>query len=333
LSAATCLVTGATGSIGPVVVRTLHGAGYQIRTLSLDAQEAGLFPQDVEEHVGSIIDLALVEKVARNCELIVHLAALLHLTDHTRASYEEYRKINVEGTDCVIRSALGNGVKRVIFFSTISVYGKSSGETFSEDSVPRPDSLYAMTKLEAEKIVLGAKSTDRRSMGTVLRMAAIYGPRVKGNYLKLLRSLARKRFVPIGNGNNRRTLLYDHDAAAAVLLAARHPAAAGRVYNVTDGGCHSMREIIDVMSRALGQSPPKWHLPMRPVRLAAGTLEHLAQLAGKESPINRAMIDKYAEDLAVSGERIRLDLGFKPGFDLAQGWRETVLKMRQAGTL
>ena len=57
------------------------------------------------------------------------------------------------------------------------------------------------------------------------------------------------RFVPVGDGRNRRTLVYDKDVAKATVLAMEHPAAAGRIYNVTDGNFHTLNEIILAICR------------------------------------------------------------------------------------
>jgi UDP-glucose 4-epimerase len=224
-------------------------------------------------------------------------------------------------------------VKRLVFFSTIAVYGQSASQVFDEGSPPQPDSFYARSKLEGERIVLEAKRHDGEALGAVLRMSAVYGTRIKGNYRRLLESLARKIFVPLGDGRNRRTLIYDRDAARAALLAARHPAAAGKIYNVTDGQYHSVEEIIRVICTSLGRNVPRVRLPVAPARRAVGILEDLARTTGIKLPIGRTTIDKYMEDLAVSGERIQRELGFQAEFDLVRGWAETILERRQAGKL
>jgi nucleoside-diphosphate-sugar epimerase len=72
-------------------------------------------------------------------------------------------------------------------------------------------------------------------------------------------------------------------------------------------------------------------LPITPVRFAAGVLEDGARYFGRRSPITRATIDKYTEDIAVSSQRIQTELGFKPHFDMESGWRETVQEMRFNG--
>ncbi len=323
----------ATGAVGPRVVRALREAGCSIRTLSLDPPPAGWLADDVEVRFDDVTDPASVRSAMQGVEGVVHMAALLHIVNPPPELREKYERVNVGGTATVVDAAIEEGVKRVVLFSTIAVYGNSISGILSEDTQPQPDTFYAQTKLAAERIVLGAKSPDGKLIGTVLRLGAVYGSRIKGNYRKLLQSLARGRFVPIGDGRNQRTLIYDKDVARATVLAVQHPSAAGQVYNVSDGQFHTLNEIITTMCQALGRTPPRVALPVEPVRVAAGILEDAARLIGRQSPIGRATIDKYTEDAAVSSKRIQTELGFVPQFDLAAGWRETVSEMRQMGEL
>ncbi|MFH1954125.1 MAG: NAD-dependent epimerase/dehydratase family protein [Pseudomonadota bacterium] len=143
-----------------------------------------------------------------------------------------------------------------------------------------------------------------------------------------MKALAKGRFIPIGDGENRRTLIYDRDVARAAVLAAGHPAAAGKIFNVSDGQFHTLNEIIEVMCRSLGRRCPHISVPVAPVRFAVGVLEDAARLFECKFPIGRATIDKYTEDVAVDSQRIRRELGFVPRYDLVEGWRETVEEMR-----
>jgi len=102
---------------------------------------------------------------------------------------------------------------------------------------------------------------------------------------------------------------------------------------VTDGRFHALAEIIAAMSMALGRTPPRFALPVKPARWAVGCLEDASKWIGHATPLGRAIIDKYIEDIAVSGEKIRVSLDFCPHYDLLSGWRETVEGMRQAGEL
>lgn len=157
--------------------------------------------------------------------------------------------------------------------------------------------------------------------------------RIKGNYERLTHALARNRFIPVGNGLNRRTLVYDKDVGRAAVLAVSHPAAAGEVFNVTDGTFNSVQDIISAICAALGRKSPRFPLPLPPIRFAAGLMEDTAKALGFRTPLNRAMVDKYTEDIAVSGEKICSLLGFKPEYDLISGWKKTIQEMRRNGDL
>lgn len=327
------LVTGATGALGPIVAEMLHHSGYAVRALCRISPEPGLLPESTEVRLGDIAEGEIVRSAATGADIVLHIAALLHIVNPPQNLRCEYERINVGGTANVVAASLEAGVGRLVFFSTTAVYGSGNGRIFDEDTPPQPDTLYAKTKLRAESFVLQAQRTDGRPLGTVLRLAAVYGSRVKGNYRRLLQALARGRFIPIGSGRNRRTLVHEYDVARAALLASRHPAAAGQVFNVTDGNFYTLKEIISAICAALGRRPPRFPLPAGPVRLTAGIIEQLARLLGRRSPVQRATVDKYLEDVAVEGSRLQRELGFVPQYDLITGWRETIQEFSRMGHL
>jgi nucleoside-diphosphate-sugar epimerase len=330
---ATYLVTGATGAIGPRLVHTLSEAGHRVRILSRGAPPAGLMPSDVEMYLGDIIDPLAVQSAMQGVDVVMHLAALLHIADPSPDLRERYQQVNGGGTDTVVHAAIQEGVRRLVLFSTISIYGCTNGQVVTEDTPPQPDTLYGQTKLAAEHIVLQARRSNGQSLGTVLRLGPVYGTRMKGNYRRLVHAVARGWFIPIGGGANRRPLIYDRDVAQAAMLAAQHPDAAGRVYNLCDGQFYMLNDIITTMCEALGRQPPRFVLPIRPVRWAVGLLEETGRLVGYQSPIGRATIEKYIEDLPVDSRRIQTELGFTPRFDLRTGWQETIEEMRRNGEL
>lgn len=325
------LVTGATGAVGPVVVEHLVASGMTVRALVHSTPAVGLLPTAVELVTGDITKPDTLDAAAAGCDAIVHLAALLHINDPSPALRELYEAINVQGTANLLQTAQAQGVERFVFLSTIAVYGKagraSESPLIDETTEPEPDSLYGETKLRAEALVLQARMPDDQPLGVVLRPAAIYGTRVKGNYQRLLWGLARGRFLPIGKGTNRRTLIYEHDLAAAVCLALYHPAAVGKIYNVTDGTTPTLHEIIAAICTALQRPFPRWTLPLAPVRLSVGLLEDGLRLVGCTSPIGQTTLDKYCEEIRVDGSRIQDELGFIPQTTLAAGWRAVAAEL------
>jgi nucleoside-diphosphate-sugar epimerase len=327
------LITGATGAVGPIIVDAFHATGCSIRTLSIDPPPFGIWSDDVETLIGDVTDEVAVVYAMQGVDAIVHMAALLHIVNPPSQLRERYERVNVGGTATVVEAAINAGVKRIVLFSTIAVYGPSDGCLLNEMSPTHPDTFYAHTKRAAEQIVLGAKNADGQPLGTVLRLGAVYGSRIKGNYERLTHALARHRFIPIGNGLNRRTLVYDKDVGRATMLAVFHPDAAGRIFNVTDGAFHTLKDIIESICSALGRKPPRLSLPAGLSRVLASGIEKGSQSIGLKPPALRVMIDKYTEDIAVDGSLIQKDLGFGPQYDLKTGWEETIKEMRRSGEL
>jgi UDP-glucose 4-epimerase len=326
------LVTGATGAIGPSVVRILNDANLRVRTLSTTPPQPNLLSPEVEIFTGDVTDPDTVAAAVRDVDAIIHLAGLLHILNPTDSLREQYERVNVTGTKNLMAASLAGNVRRFVFVSTIAVYAYGTGEVLNEETTPHPSTPYAESKLRAERIVLEGRR-DGHPIGTVLRLAAVYGSRVKGNYRRLLYSLARRRFVPLGSGANRRTLVHDSDVARAAMLALTCPNAAGRIFNVSDGTFHTLNDIVATICQALGRRRPSLTLPVRPAHIAAGILEDMQRLVGRNPKIGRSTIDKYTEDVAVDSTRIQRELGFVPQMNLAAGWAQTIREMRADGDL
>lgn len=309
LAVPSALVTGVSGVLGSVLVRHLLRAGWMVRGACRRPPQV----EGVEPIPADILDTDAMRRGARGVDVVFHLAAAVDTL--SRRDDELMRRANVEGTMSVARAAREEGVGRLVYFSTTAVYGSTHRSIADERSAPDPESPYARTKLEAEKIVL-----DDRA-GVVLRVAAVYGPSVPGRYVALAR-LHRGGVLQIV-GTNRRTLVFENDLADAAILAASHSAACGRIFNVTDGTSHSLTAITSAMRAALGRTRPA-------MRLSADILAR--QFARLGDPFSHtalvSAVRKVAEDSAVDGAAIQRELGFVPRWDLDAGWRATIAAWR-----
>ncbi len=326
------LVTGASGSIGLQFVNILQHNSFSVRILSRKALPSHLFEKPVESVVGDMTDNDCLKKAICNVEIVFHLAAKLHINNPDEKDLEDYINVNVKGTVALVRAAEKYGVRRFIYISTISVYGNTKSFQVADELSPlKLSTYYARTKYEAEKYVLGAKNlTTNTQIGIVLRAASVYGPNMKGNYVSLIRALRKNLFLPIGKGLNRRTLIYIDDLISACLVAAKHPKAPGRIFNVTDGQPHSFSEIIETVCKCLHKRPPRFFIPFNVAYYLTYILEKFAKLVNKRSPVTTILLDKLTEDLAVSSLKIEKELGFKPKFDLKAGFSKT-LNQKQVG--
>ena len=299
-------MTGATGAIGPVLVQSLLVQGWSIRVLCRTPPLAGLLHQSVDVRIGDIAKSDDVAAAVGEVSTVFHLAGHLHNPRPSPAEAVLYETVNVEGARNVARAAVAHGAS-VIHFSSIAVYGATHGEPVDEQTPVRPAGPYATTKRRSEEILL-----DAGLKVSVLRLAAVYGRRMKGNYRRLVDALRRHRFVAVGQGSNRRTLVHERDVTRAAILAADRVNEVNGVFNVTDGRTHAMREILAAICSALGRPEPRLRIPESLARTAARGLgqSHL--------------IDKYLETVEVKGEHIQTALGFSPEFDLTAGWRDAI---------
>ncbi len=160
------LVTGATGMIGPALVNQLLAENWTRQNYWPAVHLIRRFLRSaVERFNGDIVDLDSLRPAMDGVDVVFHLAAKLHLNNPSPNQSEEYRRINVDGAMNVARAALDAGVKRMVHFSTISVYGPSFGSTpYTESSTLNPQSLYAETKMQSEegirKIFMGSSHSS-----------------------------------------------------------------------------------------------------------------------------------------------------------------------------
>lgn len=190
-----CLVTGATGFTGSHLARTLARTGHTVRALVRPGSAiAELAQAGVDIREGQLTNRDDVVTAAVGCEQIYHIAAVFRTAGHPD-SY--YRSVNVGGTVNVLEAARRASCERVIHCSTGGVHGHVVLPPADENYRLKPDDIYQVTKLEAEREALAA--IGRGQPVTIFRPDAIYGEEDL-RFLKLFSSIQKRRFVMIGSG-------------------------------------------------------------------------------------------------------------------------------------
>jgi len=304
----TVLVTGANGFIGQALCEVLAASGRAVRK-AVRIAVPGLSDAVAVGDIGPDTDW---RAVLHGMHSVVHLAARTHvLRENAADPLAEFRRINVGGTERLARSAAAQGVRRFVFLSSVKVNGESTtARSLTEDDAPRPEDAYGTSKLEAEQALSRIAAETGIEM-VVLRPPLVYGPGVKGNFLRLMRLVARGTPLPLGTVNNRRSFIYTGNLAGAIVKALDAPQAAGRTYFVSDGEDVSTPDLVRGLARALGVKPRLLSLPLAALGLAA-------TLAGK-----RAEFARLTGSLQVDGSRIRRELDWEPRYSLTQGLTET----------
>ncbi|MDO8597054.1 MAG: SDR family oxidoreductase [Sulfuricaulis sp.] len=308
----TVLVTGATGFIGQALCATLREAGTEVRTIQRqpNGPASGIAGHGAAVWIrpGNDIDWS---EALRGVEAVIHLAARTHVMRETAPDpLAEYRRVNVEATRTLARAAAAGGVRRFIFLSSIKVNGESNIVPFTEKDSPSPEDAYGQSKLEAER-ALAQISAASRLETVILRPPLVYGPGVKGNFLRLMRAIGHGVPLPFGAIHNQRSLIYLGNLIDAIVLCLEHPAAAGKIYLLADNENVSTPDLIRAIAGAMAE--PARLFPFPPILLrAAGTV------LGKPGAVARLL-----GSLRVDNSRIKREFGWQPRYDLAAGLRDT----------
>jgi UDP-glucose 4-epimerase len=233
------------------------------------------------------------------------------MRDDASDPLEEYRRINVEGTRAVALAAIEQGVRRMIFVSTVKVNGESTTRTtFAEGDLPAPQNPYAVSKWEAE-VVLRSIAAKTGLEVVILRPPLVYGPGVGANFLALMKLVCRGIPMPLPDTNNRRSLVGVENLADCLVRCVTHPGAANHTFMVSDGQDVSTRELVVQLARSLGKTARFLPVPEVVLRLAA-------RLIGKQSSIDRLL-----GSLEIDSSKVRRTLEWEPAVTLGCGLETT----------
>ena len=232
--------------------------------------------------------------------VIVHLAARVHVTREGSANpLDEFRRVNVAGTESLLRHAGAAGVRRVVYLSSLKVNGESG--TYSEVDAPRPEDPYAISKYEAEQIVASIGRATRMEV-VIVRPPLVYGPGARANFHALLRAVRRGVPLPLGAIMNRRSLVGLENLVDFIITCITHPAAAGQTFFVSDGDDLSTAELVRRIARTFDR-------PARLLWIPAPLLYAAATLFGQ-----RVRARKLFGSLAVDISKARRVLGWTPPY-------------------
>ena len=248
---------------------------------------------------------------------VVHLAARVHvMKDAASEPLAEFRRTNSVATEHLARCAAQASVRRLVFMSSIKVNGEETMDApFTESDPACPSDPYGVSKWEAEQALARVAASTGLEV-VILRSPLIYGPDVKGNFLTLLKAVARGLPLPLAGINNHRSLIYLGNAVDALVLAATHPNARDKTYLLSDGQDISTSELICRLATELGVSRRMLYCPGAVLRLGGWML-------GKTNLVSRLI-----DSLQVDSSAIRRDLGWLPPYSLDQGLRMTAVWYR-----
>lgn len=318
------LVTGAEGFVGRHLVGHLARTGHTVMAMDLTPPRDRV-PQ-VTYVTGDIREPATWRGSLPGLDAVIHLASA-----HLQVGLPEafYWSVNVESLGPLLTAARDAGVKHFVHTSSVGVHGSLERVPGDEDAPIRPENLYERTKAAGEEKVR-AFMAEARGMGvTIVRPAWIYGPG-DSRTEKILRAVARGRFVMFGPGDNYRHPIFIDDYLAAQDRLLLEPNAFGHTYILAGPRSLRGRELVAVAEEVTGG-----HVRLR-VPLAVGYAAGLAaeaagRLFRKAPPISRRTLAFFTNQNWFDVGRARIELGFTPTVSLEDGFRRTWTAMSERG--
>jgi nucleoside-diphosphate-sugar epimerase len=333
----TTVITGAAGWLGTGLVAALRAGGAherpgRLRLLVADADQAASVAalsvdgdDQLDVVVGDVSDAEDVERLfaaSSGVVDVIHTAGVIH-----PSSVAAFDAVNHRGAALVADAALRHGVRRMVHVSSNSPFGTNASrhDTFRNDEPYHPYLGYGISKMEGELAVLDA--VGRGLDAVVVRPPWFYGPHQPARQTTFFTLVRTGRFPVLGDGGQRRSMVYIDNLVQGIVRAERTPTEAGRGWWIADERAYTVREIVETVGRALTDegftvAPNRLRLPE-----FAGTIaergDRLLQRTGRYNQ-QLHVLGEMNKTIAVDISGARRDLGYDPEIELYEGMRRSI---------
>lgn len=308
------LVIGGSGFIGTRLTKTLHNHGHAVQ---IQDKAKSLSCPDLCVN-GDVRDKSSLLPALKGCDLLYNLAAE-HRDDVAPRSL--YWDVNVMGAENVCAAAEEVGINKIIFTSSVAVYGFTDKET-GEDGSLRPFNDYGKTKLEAEAVYRDWQKKDNKRSLVIVRPTVVFGEGNRGNVYNLLNQVATGRFIMVGSGKNIKSMAYVENVAAFLEYSLNFGEGI-HIYNYVDKPDFDINSLVAEVYKGLGKDAKvKFRMPYS-IGFAGGKLfDLLSLLTGKKYPVSSIRIKKFCADTSFATSISQT--GFIPPVSLHEGLLKTI---------
>jgi len=310
------LVTGGAGFVGSYLCRELADLGHNVRIV--DIQEQTALAERYDCRCIDILDKDGLTEAMEGIDLVIHLAAKHRFFG---VSEREFFSVNRDGTKNILEVMDLVGVKKIVLYSSVAVYGETNGPT-NENTVPKPNNPYGLSKLAAEQLVMQWAAKELSRGAIIFRPTVIFGPYNRGNVYRLIRQIHKRLFFPVGQGENIKSVAYIDNIIAATLFLIQQNVSGLEIFNYSDSPHLTFREIINLIYADLGRKVPNYHLPLQPALNVSERVDSIIKPMGIEFSLTTA-IKKMNKSTHHDADKIK-SYGFAPEVSLEEGLRRMI---------
>lgn len=307
-------LVGASGFVGTRLIEVLKD---DYNLCNIDLQQSHFFP-DITK-IGDVRNQSQMKDMLTGTDLVVLLAAQ-HRDDVTPTSL--YYDTNVDGIRNVLQAMESNGIKRLVFFSSVAVYGlnkENPNESFQAD----PFNHYGKSKWQAEQVLQEWFKTHPDWNINIIRPTVIFGERNRGNVYNLLHQLANGHFVRVGKGTNIKSMAYVGNVVAFVKYMIENVKNGYNVFNYIDKPDFDMNSLSTLVCNKLGKRIPAVRFPYWLGMAGGYFFDCIAFLTGKKLAVSAVRVKKYCSTTQFDSSKA-MGTGFIPPYSLEEGISRTL---------
>ena len=311
-------VIGGSGFIGTRLIELLrHEDSGDYTCKNIDIQ-----PSHFYNEITTLGDVTVQEQIDRelkDVDVVVLLAAKHHDNIVPTSLYYE---TNVGGMEVTLKAMERNGIKRLIFFSSVAVYGLNKPNP-DENFPPDPFNHYGRSKWEAEQVALRWWEKHPDWNIDIIRPTVTFGERNRGNVYNLLHQIQGGKFMMVGKGDNHKSMAYVGNVVAFVKWMIENVTEGYNVYNYVDKPDMDMNSLVEHVGTVLGKKIPTLHLPYWLGMIGGSCFDCIAALTGKKLPISSVRVRKFCASTVFDSSKAH-STGFNAPFTLAEGLARTL---------
>jgi len=234
-----------------------------------------------------------------------------------------YYETNVEGAKNVIKAMSINAINHIIFTSTVAVYGLKNIYP-DEYHNCEPFNHYGKSKLEAENILIkwyNENPTSRRL--DIIRPTVIFGEGNRGNIYNLIKQISDKNFLMIGDGKNKKSIAYVGNLVAFIKQLLYSPNNGFEIYNFTDKPDMSMKEMIMMIKKELGQNKSYFYLPKFIGIIFGAIFDIFSKILKIKNNVSLVRIKKFCANTTINSKKLN-STNFIPPYKIVEALKKTI---------
>lgn len=309
---------GASGFVGTRLIDLLKNEPEKYEMKNIDLLPSHFFNEITT--IGDVRDQEQMNKELAGHDIVILLAAQ-HRDDVSPTSL--YYDTNVGGMEKTLKAMEANGIKRLIFFSSVAVYGLNKPNPSEDYSPKEPFNHYGKSKLQAEQVAEKWFETHKDWNIDIIRPTVIFGERNRGNVYNLLKQIAGGKFLMVGKGNNCKSMAYVGNIVAFVKYMIDEVTEGYNVFNYIDKPDMTMNELVPLVSKVLNKHIPSVHFPYWMGMMGGYCFDALAFVTGKKLAISSVRVKKFCATTQFCADKV-LATGFKAPYTLAEGLSRTL---------